>query len=40
MAVGHDEYVQIMDVAGAYAYFFDDCQSGGEKAWIFLKLLS
>ena len=38
MAVGDDEYVHITDVA--YAYFFDDCQPGGEKAWIFLKLLS
>ena len=26
MAVGDDEYVHIMDVA--YAYLFDDCQSG------------
>ena len=38
MAVGDGEYVHIMDVA--YAYFFDDCQPGGKKTWIFLKLLS
>ena len=30
MAVGDDEYVHIMDVT--CAYFFDDCQPGGEKA--------
>ena len=40
MAVGDDEYVHIIIMDVAYAYIFDDCQPGDEKAWIFLKLLS